>query len=275
MSPKAQLNLSMYSVSKDSSGILWYNVRTKYYKDSIIYPSSNVSIIENFRQRLFSQDRTNKDYQFPIRLIHSIFLNAEKIQHNEISENSDNTLFEHVSSQRIKLENAIDTCVGQIQICVSEPCGIIHKTNDSSTVNSINIWNYPIEAVRELGFKLGTGEIFIKLFRDTDNIRQIYVANNETHCWEKVTNIRELKQLHIHHDPSMKDILRYNMPDLIAIKKISDMDIFIDDLNAKDYNRHINLWKEIFPILDELLRETLVILAQYNLILLPQSSHRK
>ena len=255
-------------VAKDANGILWYDLRTKYDHDPRIYSSQCTSIIENFKFRLFSQDRRDPDFPFPIKLIRSIFTNAEKIGDRYSLEGHAPRLSNVFSTLRAKLENAIDTCVGRIQIHVFEP-----YSNDGN--GDKNIWAYPVECVKSIGFKPANDEIYIKLFRAEDNVRQVCAHNAVAGSWEKLRDIKFLRQLHIHHAPSMKEILRHTMPDLAAIREICDMNFAIPDLSVKDYGRHLKLWERLFPLLEELLRETGMILAQYQLTVVPHYLHSR
>ncbi|MDE5791478.1 MAG: hypothetical protein K2H96_09670 [Muribaculaceae bacterium] len=256
-----------------SDNILWYDLRGIYH-DKRIYPSQRTSILGNFKSRLFSQDRVNEKYPFPIRLIRSIFTNASKLstvvtQRGEFNHD----LLANAKHQKIKLENTIDTCVERILCYVAESDdGDDYKNEDAHL--STRIWAYPLTSIRKLGFHLSGGEIFIQLYRDTDNIRQLYSLNSATSCWEKVRDVERLSQLHLDHNPRMEDILRHSIPDLPAIRNITDMGVRIPELRATEYRKHLSLWLNLLPLLEDLLRDVINVLAQYNISLTLDTHNR-
>ncbi len=258
----------MNAILKDSDGIYWYDLRTKYDCDPRIYSSQSQSVVGNFSFRLFSQDRIYEDTAFPIKLIRSIFSNAEKIGAESRYKGSI-----QIAILRMILDNAIDTCVSRIEVPVYDSQWHTKDININLSLGSKDIWMYPIESTKSIGFKPEEGEIFIKLFRSNDYVRQVYAFNPYDSKWEKVKGIEKLSQLEIHHNPSMKDIMEHNFLDLPNIKKIYDLKINISDLNVKYYDSNQDLWKTLFPDLEDLLRETLVVLAQYNLRLVPKHLH--
>lgn len=241
-----------------TSDILWYDLREKYHDDRI-YPSQSKSIIENFQFRLFSQDKNS----FPIKLIRSIFTNAVNISTQPGSNTYSSEYIENAKQLKIKLENAIDFCVDRILIHVYDSNTI--DGPNSITRSQGNIWAYPVAAIKKLGFQPINGGVFIELYRPNDNIRQVYSPNPTQTCWSKVTNVQNLSQLTLKCKPSKDSILLHNMPDSGALKKIVDMDIPISDLDAKYHTKHPALWNTLFPLLENLFRDTVAILSHYNI----------
>lgn len=162
-------------------------------------------------------------------------------------------------------------CVDRILCYVAEP-------NDDYKIRYAHlpprIWAYPLTAIKRMGFHLLGGEIFLQLYRDTDNIRQLYSLNPTTSCWEKVTGVERLSQLHLDHTPRMEDILQHSMPDLSAIRNITDMGLRIPELKAKEYCKHLSLWRKLLPLLEDLLRDVINVLAQYNISLTLDTHNR-
>lgn len=52
------------------------------------------------------------------------------------------------------------------------------------------------------------------------------------------------------------------------------MGLTVPMLNAAEYRNYIVIWNQLVPMLDELLREIKVVLAQYNIVL-THYSHNK
>ncbi len=258
----------------DTPGIDWYDVRKKYRHNRRISESQVTSIAQNFNLRLFSQDRESVSYCFPIKLIRSIFANAARIRSNSKVKYLNPKLLDKAGDLKVKLEDAIDSCIDRIQFYVAEPYN--EGTNIANSTYDIpkGMWAYPFASVKKLGFKKDSGEIFIQLYRSEDNIRQVYTLNPDTDVWEPVRGVTKLSQLHLDHRPSMKEILLHSMPDLSAIKKITDIDLQPSYLKATDSPDYIQLWKTLLPMLEELLRDVIAILAQYHLVL-THESHNK
>ena len=157
--------------------------------------------------------------------------------------------------------------VERISLCVAPVEYEVSDNTSSNTRLPRGMWMYPVGAIKKLGFETSTGEIFIQLFREENNIRQLYSQNPTTQRWEKVTGVEKLSQLYLRRVPEMKNILEQNSPDLSAIREIVCMNLNSDMLKAKDYKEHLVQWRRLLHLLPELLREVLAILAQYNVIL--------
>ncbi|MDE7463362.1 MAG: hypothetical protein K2M88_09410 [Muribaculaceae bacterium] len=248
------------------TNIIWYDLREKYM-DERIYPSMKKSIIENFAFRLLSQDKNDEASPFPIKLIRSIFTNAAKLKNYSEDGELDKTLLDECVTWRINLETFVWMTVERISLCVATTEYEVSDQTDSNTGLPMGMWMYPVGAIKKLGFETSTGEIFIELYREENNIRQLYSLNPTTQRWEKVTGVEKLSQLYLRRIPEMKKIIEQNSPDLTAISKIVRMNINADMLKPKDYRDHLLLWKLLLPLLPELLREVLVILTQYNIVL--------
>lgn len=242
----------MENLSNATSGILWYDIREKYLDDRI-YPSQKMSIVEDFRFRLFSQD---KKY-FPIKLIRSIFTNAVRVSNSYVDISNEN-----VRLLKDKLDNAIDYCVDRIKVYVDDSGRL---DGDNTILRSQGrIWGYPLIAIKRLGFRQITGEILVELYRPGDNVRQIYSPDKILSSWEKISGVYELSQLALQFNPSKDAILCHNRQDLLTLKRVVDMGIQIDDLNLNSHRMHAELWRTLFPLLENLLHDTLVMLSQYN-----------
>ena len=224
------------------------------------------SIIDNFAFRLLSQDRTDDTSPFPIKLIRSIFTNAAKLKDYSDGE-LDKALLDESAILRINLESFVRMTVERISLCVAPVGYEVSDKINSKTGLPCGMWMYPIGAIKKLGFETSTGEIFIQLFREENNIRQLYSQNPATQRWEKVTGVGKLSQLYLRRVPEMKDIMEQNSPDLSAVREIVCMNLNSDMLKAKDYKEHRVQWRWLFNLLPELLREVLAILTQYNVIL--------
>ena len=248
------------------ANIIWYDLREKYL-DERIYPSMKKSIIENFAFRLLSQDKNDEVSPFPIKLIRSIFTNAAKLKNYSEDGELDQALLDECVTWKINLETFVWMTVERISLCVATPEYEVSDKTDSNTGLPLGMWVYPVGAIKKLGFETSTGEIFIELYREENNIRQLYSLNPTTQRWEKVTGVEKLSQLYLRRVPEMKNIMEQNSPDLSAISKIVRMNIFADMLKAKDYKEHRMQWRWLLPLLPELLREVLAILTQYNVIL--------
>lgn len=246
--------------------IIWYDLREKYL-DERIYPSMKKSIIENFAFRLLSQDKTDKDDPFPIKLIRSIFANAAKLKDCLEEGDLDKATLEKISIWRITLENFVRMTVERVCLCVANPEYEISDETDSNTGLPRGMWMYPVGAIKKLGFETSTGEVFIQLYREENNIRQLYSQNPTTQRWEKVTGVEKLSQLYLRRIPEIKSIMKHNSPDLSAISKIVSMNLNSDLLKAKNNKEYRILWESLLPLLPELLREVLAVLTQYNVIL--------
>lgn len=257
----------------DQSNIMWYDLR-KEYLDERIYPSMRRSIIDNFAFRVFSHDKPDASYPFPIKLIRTVFTNASKLKKEVEKGTFDEKMLDEAIVLREKLENAVEMTVERILLCVAEPGYEVSETINPATDLPEGMWGYPVVAVKELGFSVPSGEIFIKLYREKDNIRQLYSLNPDTSKWEKVTGVEKLSQLYLKRIPGMVELLNHNMPDLEAIRELNSKNLYADLLKAKDYNQHILLWKWLLPLLPNLLRDVLAVLAQYNIIL-TLSSHKR
>ena len=248
------------------ANIIWYDLREKYL-DERIYPSMKKSIIENFAFRLLSQDKNDEVSPFPIKLIRSIFTNAAKLKNYSEDGELDKALLDECVTWKINLETFVWMTVERISLCVATPEYEVSDKTDSNTGLPLGMWVYPVGAIKKLGFETSTGEIFIQLYREENNIRQLYSLNPTTQRWEKVTGVEKLSQLYLRRVPEMKNIMEQNSPDLSAISKIVRMNINADMLKAKDYKEHRMQWRWLLPLLPELLREVLAILTQYNVIL--------
>lgn len=248
------------------ANIIWYDLREKYL-DERIYPSMKKSIIENFAFRLLSQDKNDEVSPFPIKLIRSIFTNAAKLKNYSEDGELDQALLDECVTWKINLETFVWMTVERISLCVATPEYEVSDKTDSNTGLPLGMWVYPVGAIKKLGFETSTGEIFIELYREENNIRQLYSLNPTTQRWEKVTGVEKLSQLYLRRVPEMKNIMEQNSPDLSAISKIVRMNINADMLKAKDYKEHRMQWRWLLPLLPELLREVLAILTQYNVIL--------
>lgn len=257
------------SQSHASSDIVWYDLRTRYLDDRI-YPSLKKSIFENFRHRLKTQECLSEIYPLPIRLIGSIFTNASKIAHLFPS----HSYFDNADLLKTEFENSIDECVSRTLIYVSE--GNIADSNFKSIGTHIpdGMWAYPLCAIRELGFDTINGELYARLYRPSNNIRQIYSLNPKTSYWEKVTGVTKLSQMELDHSIGLREMLRHNMPDLAAIREINDMGLTVPMLNVSEYRKNNAIWNQLVIMLDELLREIKVVLSQYNIVL-THYSHNK
>lgn len=250
----------------DDNGIIWYELREKYWDDRI-YPSAEKSIIENFAFRVYTLDKPDEEYPFPIKLIRIIFTNAAKLKDNATPGDFDATMLEQAPELRIKLESIVEMTVDRVNLYVAKPGYELSECMNPATELPVGMWMYPVGAIRKLGFHPSTGEIFIQLYRENDNIRQLYSLNPATRKWEKVTGIEKLSQLYLKRIPSMKEIMINNMPDLPTIKEVANMNLYADLLKAKDYKRHYSIWQRLLPLLPSLLREVLALLAQYNIVL--------
>lgn len=254
----------------DLSGIVWYDLRTKYI-DARIYPTMKTSILEDFRFRLQSQESNNKLYPFPIKLIRSIFTNASKIRSYAAPDEYDPIWMDSAYSLKKEFDRAIDTCADRILIYVADNNITSDGFSDSAAFIPPGMWAYPVAAIRSIGFKTDNGEVFIRLFREENNVRQVYSPNPDTSRWERVSGVQGMSQLVLGHRVEKREILIHNMPDLTAIKTIADMNISIASLKAADHRRHTLLWQQLFPLLNHLLREVTAVLSQYNLVLIHQS----
>ena len=136
------------------------------------------------------------------------------------------------------------------------------------------MWAYPLCAIRELGFDTINGELYARLYRPSNNIRQIYSLNPKTSYWEKVTGVTKLSQMELDHSIGLREMLRHNMPDLAAIREINDMGLTVPMLNVSEYRKNNAIWNQLVIMLDELLREIKVVLSQYNIVL-THYSHNK
>lgn len=136
------------------------------------------------------------------------------------------------------------------------------------------MWAYPLCAIRELGFDTINGELYARLYRPSNNIRQIYSLNPKTSYWEKVTGVTKLSQMELDHSIGLREMLGHNMPDLAAIREINDMGLTIPMLNVSEYRKNSAIWNQLVIMLDELLREIKVVLSQYNIVL-THYSHNK
>ena len=248
------------------TNIIWYDLREKYL-DERIYPSMKKSIIENFAFRLLSQDKTDEVSPFPIKLIRSIFTNATKLKNYSEDGELDKASLYECATWRIILETFVWMTVERISLCVATPEYELCDKTDSNTGLPRGMWMYPVGAIKKLGFETYTGEIFIQLYREENNIRQLYSWNPTTQRWEKVTGVEKLSQLYLRRIPEMKNIMEHNSPDLSTINKIVRMNLNSDMLKAIDYKEYRMQWERILPLLPELLREVLAILTQYNVIL--------
>lgn len=250
----------------EDANIIWYDLRVKYLDDRI-YPSMWKSIIENFEFRVFSHDKTDKAHPFPIKLIRSIFTNAAKLRKYAEKGDFDSAILEEATEMRVRFESIVGMTVDRVKLCVAKPGYDVSEHINSSTDLPDGMWMYPVGAIRKLGFHPFTGEIFIQLYREDDNIRQMYSLNPDTNRWEKVTGVEKLSQLYLKRIPGMKEIMFNNMPDLPVIREVAKRNLYSDLLKAKDYKQHYLLWKRLLPLLPSLLREVLALLAQYNIVL--------
>lgn len=256
----------MLTMNNRMANIIWYDLREKYL-DERIYPSMKKSIIENFAFRLLSQDKNDEVSPFPIKLIRSIFTNAAKLKNYSEDGELDKALLDECVTWKINLETFVWMTVERISLCVATPEYEVSDKTDSNTGLPQGMWMYPVGAIKKLGFETSTGEIFIQIYREENNIRQLYSPNPTTQRWEKVTGVEKLSQLYLRRVPEMKNIMEQNSPDLSAISKIVRMNLNADMLKAKDYKEHRMQWGRLLPLLPELLREILAILTQYNVIL--------
>lgn len=256
----------MSDVTKIFNDVIWYDLTTKYL-DPSIYPSMKTSILENFRFRLLSQESVNKQYPFPIKLIRSIFTNASKLSDNSYPGEYNAKLLDKTEDLRKELEQVINACLDRIMVYVSDTDDDSSCFKNTAAFIPTGMWAYPLVAVKSLGFKTDSGEIFIQLFRPDNNIRQVYSLNPRTSCWERVSGVQNLSQLELAHRTGKKEILIHNMPDLSTIKAISDMNIPVSALKATAHREHTALWKHLLPMLGQLLREVKVVLSQSNIIL--------
>ena len=223
------------------------------------------SIIENFAFRVFTQESLDSLRPFPIKLIRTAFTNAAKLSRFAGEDVFDTSLLEDAAVLRIKLESVVEMAVNRIKLCVAKPDYEIEKSENDGLPNGM--WMYPVVAVRQLRFQPLTGEIYIQLYRQEDNVRQLYSLNPGTRIWEKVKGVEKLSQLYLRRSPSMREILFNNMPDLCTLRKFVDMDITSDMLKAKDYMHHTLLWRDLLPLLPALLRDVSVLMAQYEIML--------
>lgn len=249
----------MENISNATSGILWYDIREKYLDDRI-YPSQKMSIVEDFRFRLFSQDTK----YFPIKLIRSIFTNAAKIESDTHGESAGMKKIDEVIRFKDRFDSMIDFCIDRISVLVYDSVLI---ESAPMTVNIHKLWKYPLSIIKKLGFKPQSGEIFIELSREKDNIRQVYSCNSFSDIASKITGVQKLSQLHLIRTPGINDILSHSISDLKALRKIMSLNISISDLDAKCFKQHVILWSSIFPLLEDLLRDMTVIFSQYNISL--------
>lgn len=256
----------MNDIFKSYPDIVWYDLKTKYL-DQRIYPSMKTSILENFRFRLLSQESVNKQYPFPIKLVRSIFTNASRLSSNSYPGEYNSRLLDKTEDLRTELEQVINACLDRIMIYVSETDDDSSSYKSTAATIPTGMWAYPLVAVKSLGFKTDSGEIFIRLYRSQNNIRQVYSLNPRTSCWERITGIQSLSQLKLAHRIGKKEILIHNMPDLSIIKAISDMNIPVSALKASDHKEYAALWKQLLPMLGQLLREVKTVLSQSNIVL--------
>ena len=248
----------------DDTNIIWYDLREKYLDDRI-YHSAWKSIIEDLDHRVLSQDKPDKGEPFPIKTIRSIFTNAAKLRDYGADEELDVDMLAKAPELRIRLESIVGMTVDRVKLCVAKPGYIVPEDAKNFYKLPAGMWKYPVGAIKKLGFEPNTGEIFIRLYREENNIRQLYSFNPNSCEWEKVTGVKKLSQLYLKRNPAMAEIMQRNMPDLPAIKEIADMKLPLEKLKAKEYKRHLELWKHLLILLPDLLREVLALLAQYNI----------
>ena len=248
----------------NDNGIIWYELREKYWDDRI-YPSMSISIIENLEFRVLSQDKPDKGEPFPIKTIRSIFTNAAKLKDYGAEEELDVDMLAKAPELRIRLESIVGMTVDRVKLCVAKPGYTVPDDANNFYKLPAGMWKYPVGTIKKLGFEPNTGEIFIQLYREENNVRQLYSFNPNSCKWEKVTGVEKLSQLYLKRNPAMAEIMQRNMPDLPAIKEVADMKLPLEMLNAKEYKQHLVLWKRLLMLLPDLLREVLALLVQYNI----------
>lgn len=164
-----------------------------------------------------------------------------------------------------KLDNTIDNCIDRILLYVADSQITDEVYPNSVTANKL--WAYPLSAVKKFGFHPITGECFIELFRDSDNTRQLYKYNSKTATGSKITGVKKLSQLSLMKYPGIEDILIHNMPDLKGLNKLISMNVTTDDIKLNNQHKNITLWNNLFPMLEELLHDVIVVFSQSCFIL--------
>ena len=217
------------------------------------------SVRGKFRGRLVTQSRKGgTTVPFPLKVVRSIFHNAENFAQNSPSglSFSQKALWD---AWEADIDDAIETITDRILFYVAEDrrysCGFTRLPDC--------MWAYTLASIDEIGID-SVGHVYIKLFGSTDKnplIHLVYSFDFASNAWCPMTDVFTLRQIDLDHDPEMQEILRRLAPGLQAMQALKALGVTTRTTVAQLRK----LWPQIAPLLPGLHSETMRILSFYNI----------
>lgn len=244
-----------------ADNIEWYNVNEKY-QSPFIAASQKTSVRDNFRLRIITQSRQGANsIAFPIKLIKGIF---NKLGKGNTGLNLTGTQMVRFNDYHVRLSIAIDTIIDRTLFYVKDDSPNSKSQFSSRLPNGM--WAYTLASMKALGVD-AAGNLYIKLYRPTNNVRRVYSHNFSTNTWYPVSGVSALSQMDLDHDPTMDDILRHVKDDCPNLQAFNNLGLNkITKLGKGD-------WKKIIPLAEGLFKETMRILSFYNLDVLCEKNN--